>query len=77
MEIVIEKGIPLRKRNGEIDYPFAQMETGDSFLIPGKVIDSLRVSAGRYRQTHPEFNFSLRKENENQYRFWRIEPKSK
>lgn len=32
--IVIEKGIPAPAARGK--YPFAQMEVGDSFFVPGK-----------------------------------------
>lgn len=30
----IEKGIPLPARHAAVNYPFAQLEVGDSFLVP-------------------------------------------
>lgn len=48
MAIVIEKGVPLAKsvrKARESKYPFAQMEGGDSFFIPGnKAAGKIRSS---------------------------------
>jgi hypothetical protein len=43
----IEKGIPVPNLGRKRKYPFAEMEIGDSFLVPmgdGKNVNSLRIS---------------------------------
>lgn len=49
----IQKGVPIppRKRKNGVDskYPFAAMDVGDSFFVPGRKPEAFRVSAQRFR----------------------------
>jgi len=68
MDIKIEKGIPSPNRGS--NYPFAQMEIGDSFVAPKK----LRYSLSFYQSRHGmKFSSSNKGVPEGMIRIWRIE----
>jgi hypothetical protein len=74
-EFKIEKDIPLSEsRSGpRPKYPFASMEVGDSFFIPGdRSSRSVSGSVSHWRKSHPKQQFATRKV-ENGLRVWRIE----
>ena len=52
-EFVIEKGIPpARRANAAPDYPFSEMDIGDSFIAPPITKRILSNAAGRYKRKH-------------------------
>lgn len=62
----IDKGVPLPRR-----YPFADMQVGDSFLVPeGVKRSNVSVAAKRYGDRHGAA-FTVRKVPEG-LRCWRI-----
>lgn len=72
----IDKNIPIPTKS---NYPFAEMEIGDSFEIDVGEKTTLYIStivsgaARRFCEKHPLFKFSLRTINEKHIRVWRIE----
>lgn len=67
----IEKNVPAPTKRGRTsDFPFAQMNTGDSFVVPAS--DAMRLQAATsYQHKVSERRFSVRREGEN-YRCWRM-----
>lgn len=75
-EWIIDQDVPLPSARApkKTKYPFAEMEVGESFLIPKKKTDNCRSAANQFSRRHqPEWRFSVYKENEKQSRCWRIE----
>lgn len=67
----IEKNVPLASKQS---YPFEQMESGDSFLIPetdSKKIGYIRAQLNQIKRTMPNKVISTRKE-ETGLRVWLI-----
>lgn len=83
MTFEIRKGVPLPAmagRNAKPNlFPFAQMEIGDSILIPIKDYTSATVYSHRQRATKElGYRFATRKVKENDVTYtgvWRVEPK--
>lgn len=68
----IEKDIKMPVKNGNLMYPWDQMQVGDSFLLGLEhKISTASSSAAQYSKRHPEVKFSCRKTREG-VRFWRI-----
>lgn len=64
----IDKGIPLPTK-----YPFAEMNVGDSFVVPAKVNRSaVNVAAMRFGRKHG-MKFTVRLTKDGTLRCWRIE----
>lgn len=77
MEVKIEKGIPIPKTRGrKNEYPFNEMEVGDSFFIDGddKEASRVRVSFCQMKRRNKNFKkkFTVRKV-EGGFRCWRFE----
>ena len=74
MSYLIEKNVPYSAV--EISkYPFAQMEVGDSFLVPIKDASPscIRTSSAQFQRNHPGFRFSIRiSKKEGGTRVWRV-----
>lgn len=70
----IEKNvsIPARTVVRGSKYPFADMEIGDSFLVPGIKASTMSNTAGRFAKTHEGYKFSVRAEGDGA-RVWRVE----
>ena len=66
---VIEKNIPLISLRAQ--YPFAQMEVGDSFLVEAPYVKRTAVAASSYARKHG-WSFSLRAVSDTQHRLWRL-----
>lgn len=78
----IESGIPLpppANRGPKSQYPFDNMQPGDSFFVPCSEADFIKLSnrltgaISRYRKVHPEAAFSVRRvdgESVNGIRVW-------
>lgn len=67
----IEKNVPLASKQS---YPFDQMESGDSFLIPetdSKKIGYIRAQLNQIKRTMPNKVISTRKEDSG-LRVWLI-----
>jgi hypothetical protein len=65
----IEKGIPIpTARRKWDDYPFDEMEIGESFFVPGSTSTAIAAVGNR----HKPKRFTARKENDG-VRVWRIE----
>ena len=45
-EFPIDKGIPIPQRKGHTKYPWPDLESGDSFLVPDGKINTLRSLCG-------------------------------
>ncbi len=82
MTIKIDKNVPLpvRRTNHKMLYPFAEMEIGDSFLVPlppGKLIEDHRSNisacAAGFRKRYPSYAFTTRVEGDG-VRCWRVAP---
>ena len=72
--IVIEKGIPMPSRNTTHAYPFAQMEVGDSFVVPKARKAGLAQAARTYTtKTDGTVKFTLRTSKvDDEVRMWRV-----
>lgn len=67
IDVIIEKGIPIPSIKGnDPNYPFADMEVGDSFLCPIENVKNCSSAANRYGARHPPYRFTMRKN-----RIWR------
>lgn len=68
----IEKNVPRPPRAGQ--YPFADMEVGDSFLVSDKARgESARVAARNFRlRNAPDWIFASRREGTG-LRIWRTQ----
>jgi hypothetical protein len=75
-EFKIEKGVPLplpRRPRRLAKYPFANLQVGDSFLVPGfSKNGQISGSLANWAKAHPEWRFATRKV-EGGLRVWRIE----
>ena len=77
MMVKIEKSIPLAGRpasqNKKPNYPYGEMEIGDSFFVAGD-IESKRAVIGAYGYSsrHAGFKFAARAESGG-LRIWRVE----
>lgn len=65
----IEKGIPAPAKRGK--YPFAEMEVGDSFLVPGAATSAEISSAVSYRKNRYQEQYICRSVDGG-LRVWRI-----
>lgn len=66
----IEKGVPI-PTGSRIDWPFDQMEVGDSLEIPADIGPRrAKNAASSYERTH-NWKFAIRKTGENTWRLWR------
>lgn len=72
-EIVIEKSVPSEDKRVRHNYPFADMDVGDSFFVKldANGINVLRVLAYRYAKKN-YCTFST-KQTDGGLRVWRIE----
>lgn len=74
----IEKGVPItgsRGVKGSWKYPFANMQIGDSFVVPDCPRD--RIDGAIYKARRVlGWSFAKRKEGTG-YRVWRVEPRGK
>lgn len=73
MIFVIEKDIPvpeITRGRRPRSYPFDKMSVGDSFEVPAKKNNSVRVCAAQYGKQNG-LKFSVRK-TENGTRVWRV-----
>ncbi len=75
--ILIEKDIPIppRTRSVKFEYPFKEMEVGDSFIIDysDKNYRKLYSSMKRYRKFNEGVKYTIRTfKDENHLRCWRI-----
>ncbi len=69
-DIVIEKGIPLPRRGVAPKYPFAKLEVGDSFFVPGRTTNSFGgIMTAAAKRTG--YGFQSRK-TDGGIRVWRI-----
>ena len=66
----IEKKVPVPTTASRNNYPFGEMEVGDSFSIPIGEEYVARASAYWYSRTRP-VKFSIRRTKEG-YRCWRV-----
>lgn len=82
MAFKIDRDIPPPQRNAPagpsgpmggrpMEYPWPQMQPGDSVFFPGKVVTP-SGSLGRWRRKHPEQRFTTRREDGG-LRIWRVE----
>lgn len=66
MPVTIEKGVPLPGRAFKSEYPFAQMEVNDSFLVPG-----VKSVATKNAAAQTGFKFKTKKVDGG-CRVWRV-----
>jgi len=69
----IDRGIPLpqnRKRGRKASYPFADLEIGDSFLVPFANVRTMRSAAYQAR-IRMDKTFYCAKEGQHSVRVWR------
>ena len=56
----VEKGVPIPEPF--LKYPFAEMQVGDSFFVPGgDVRNRLSVAISAWKKSHPGDDFTTRK----------------
>ncbi len=80
IQIKIEKGVPfpgtIKKPDPPIFAVLDAMEVNDSFAVPDdiqrKEFNRLTNHVSKYRYTHREKKFSVRKNTDGKYRVWRI-----
>lgn len=78
MTFKIEKGHPMPefKSGAQNKYPWAQMEVGDSFFVPGSTAQKMRSAASHQAKRHPPKRYICRKEvvdGVQGVRVWRVE----
>lgn len=67
----IDKGIPIQKFNSLTKYPWAEMEVGDSFFVPGTRVTRLNGSKAYWeRKLSTKY---ITRTKEGGVRVWRIE----
>ncbi len=66
----IDKNVPMPTSQANSKYPFWDMDVGDSFLIDGNEVQSVR-NASHMCGKRNEMKFTVRKTAEG-YRCWRI-----
>lgn len=71
VKFVIEKGVPIvePRYSRKPEYPFDEMEVGDSFVADVRGATS---AAATYGKNH-KMKFISRKTKEGSYRIWRVE----
>lgn len=68
-EFPIERGIPYPKPRRLSRYPFAAMEVGESFFVPGRNALHMRSCAGWHQRNGKQF---LSRDVDGGARVWRI-----
>lgn len=73
MEFKIEKNIPLPERDYVHNYPFGEMEIGDSFAFKtdGRKAHDLRLAMGLFHKLSPKRFIS--KDVGREIRIWRVQ----
>ena len=67
-QIAIDKGVPMPKR-----YPFAEMDVGDSFVVPPNIArTTVAIAALRYSRKHG-VKFVVRLTPDRTLRCWRVQ----
>lgn len=69
--IKIEKGIPFHKDPASANYPFGDMESGDSFAIPGIEAQTVRLAI-TYQHKKTKRRFKTRTQPDGTLRVWRV-----
>jgi hypothetical protein len=77
MSIPVDNGVPLPPAlpgRGESQYPWADLEVGDSFFAVGKTVYQLSASLGRQRQIrgHTYTSRTVVENGKKGVRVWRI-----
>jgi len=72
MEFKIEKNVPAPPTTSLMRWPFGEMEIGDSFTVPVELRERCRSAAGAYQRQHPDWKYTLQKENDTTWRLWRV-----
>jgi hypothetical protein len=69
----IDKHVPVPVTRVKIDWPFAKLKVGESFLIDGIKVPLATLHAAKqiYRRHHGEQEFTVRR-TEKGYRCWRV-----
>lgn len=72
MEFKIDKDVPMPEVTGT--YPFAQMEVGDSFFVPGRTPKQMQNAAANHRKKGKKFKaMQVTEKGVEGTRIWRIE----
>jgi len=74
-KFAIDKGIPIQKLSKQrTPWPWADMEVGDSILIPSRLASKAATSAHAWgERSDPVRKFTSRQQPDNQHRIWRIQ----
>lgn len=59
--------LPAATRNREAKYPFADLQVGQSFFVPGKTVKDLASTVGTYNRKYMSENFDGSKERTRQF----------
>jgi hypothetical protein len=70
--VEVSSDIPIPPSRRQQNWPFDQMEKGDSFPIPEGESKRCRNAACAYQRTHPGVRFIVR-QTLGGYRAWRVE----
>ena len=71
-KVKIESGVKAPRSGRRTQWPFDEMKIGESFLVSGEQVNSLRAAASHRKQiTEGKFNYTLHNTADG-YRFWRI-----
>jgi hypothetical protein len=71
--IKIERDVPLPppvRRGRKPTWPFAEMEVGDSFVVPASRREKARLAAANYAHRHRGWKYATRDVPDG-YRIWR------
>lgn len=75
MDIKIEKGIPVPSNGTKGEFPFHEMDVGDSFLVPEGRKRSVSSAACYYsgpRGKGSGKKFAVLRQKDGSYRCWRL-----
>ena len=73
MTFVIEKNIPIAQKRRGPKYPFAQMENGDSFLVPLNGREAKSVASGLHSQARAHNVRISTRTGADHVRVWKID----
>jgi hypothetical protein len=74
---MIENNIPPpldRRQPGNLTYPWAKMNIGDSIVVNADHITRARGAANQFKKYHRDWNYVTRLQPDGSLRIWRIAP---
>jgi hypothetical protein len=71
MSFEISRGVPIPESTRGENYPFGELEPGDSFAVDVKKRKSIQAGVSRYQRNHEGTEFVTRTMEDGTVRIWR------